>query len=478
MPEITDALIKQLRADAASSGRTLEVTDTGCKGLRVRVSYGGATGFYILYRPRGEGKVKRLMLGKYPGVGIAEARRIARGKIGDVSKGGDPLEEQRAARQEKHLAAADAEREALAIAGRMTVRQLVERFLHEKRDLRWLPRYRSMLDYNMLAPKLPELQLGIADKAVDDLTGDDIDMIITAIQKRGSDVQARRVFETIRAVVRFGIKKRFLHHNPLEPVSAPANAQPRERFLSVPELQRVWNVLAEWDHGWTINAEDRPLIPHAAVRALRLQLLLACRIGEITGMRKHEISEDGFAWVIPGERTKNGEAHTLPLPPLAREIISAAVRTSTHPTYAFPVHARDGSGWKPLRGDVMSGHVALIQPGFGFTDREGNAAPFVSHDLRRSAATYLRKAGVSSEVVSAILNHKSERKGGVLGKHYDRDDLAYPMREALTRWEGLLQDVGQGKDPFARNQQDIADLERRLTRQTGPRLVSIGGGKA
>lgn len=474
MPEITDNLIKKLKADAASERRTLEITDTVCKGLRVRVSYGGSVGFYILYRPRGEKTVKRFMLGKYPGVGIAEARRLARGKLGDVSKGGDPVDEQRAAVAEKQRAF----EEAKALAGRLTVRQLAERFLHEKRALRWLPRYRSMLGYNLLDPKLPELQLGIADKAAADLSAGDIDAIITAIQQRGSEVQARRVFETLRAVVRFGAKKKLITSNPLDAVSAPPNAEARERFLSVPELRQVWNELAEWDQRWTTKAEPRPPIPHNAVRVLMLQLLLATRSGEVAGMCKSEISGNGKEWVIPKERTKNGDGHRLPLPPKAREIISTAIKASSHPKYVFPVHARGETDYNALRSDVISTHVAAVQDHFDFRDRDGNPAPFVSHDLRRTAATYLRKAGVSAEVVSAILNHKSERTSTVLGKHYDRDKLEFPMREALTRWESLLFDVADGLDPFTRTDEDIEELERRFARNRGPRLVAIGGGRS
>lgn len=483
MQEITDKDIRQLKAEAVATAagerRTLELTDAACKGLRVRASYGGAVSFYLIYRPRGERKVKRLLIGKYPSIGLAEARRRVKARVGEIADGRDPIEMKRAAAVEADKKAAALEAEARALASRLTVQQIADRFLHEKRDLRWEPRYRQMLEYNLLNPPLPDMQFGIGAKAADDLTSADIDGVITAIQRRGSEIQSRRVYEVIRAMIRWAVKKRLMATNPLEAVSVPRNSQPRERFLSVPELKVFWNTLAEWDRLWTIKAEDKPPMPLSAVRALRLQLLLATRIGEVTGMQKGEISADGYSWTIPAERCKNGEAHTLPLPPLAREIIAAACRASDHKQLVFPVHARGEKDFNGLRSDVVATQIGSIQEHFKFADQLGNPAPFVSHDLRRTAATYMRKAGISSEVVSAILNHKSERDASVLEKHYNQDQMLFPMREGLTKWESLLADVAEGLDPFKRDIEDIAELERRMVNRTrGARLVAIDGGRS
>lgn len=483
MQEITDRDIRELKAAAVATAtgerRTLELADRICKGLRVRASYGGSVAFYLIYRPRGERKLKRLLLGKYPSIGIAEARRRGKAQGGKVADGIDPIAQKKAEAAEAKRKAEDAAATAAAIASRITVEKVADKFLHEKRHLRWEPRYRSMLEFNLTKPKLPEMQLGLASKAADDLTAADIDRVIEAIQRRGSEVQARRVYEVIRAMFRWAAKKKIIGSNPLDAVSAPKNAEARKRFLSVLELRTFWTTLAEWDRLWTIKAEEAPPIPQAAIRALRLQLLLATRIGEVSGMKKSELSADGYSWTIPAVRCKNGEEHTLPLPPLAREIIAAAVKASNHPSLVFPVHARGGAEYAGLRSDVIAGHMTTVQEHFGFTDPDGKPAPIVTHDLRRTAATYMRKAGVSSDVVSAILNHKSERAKSVLETHYNQDRLLYPMREALTKWEALLADVAAGQDPFAVNGEDIAELERRVINRTrGAKLTAIGGGKA
>lgn len=481
--EITDSEIRKLKvkaeATASDERRTLEVSDDACKGLRVRASYGGSVGFYLIYRPRGERKVKRLLLGKYPAIGIAEARRRARAKMGEVADGRDPIIEKEQAEAAAAQAAAEASAEATRLASRPTVRAVADWFLHEKRNLRWVHKYRSMLEFNLLSPKLDELKLGLGDKAADDLTAADIDAVLSAMQKRGSEIQARRLYECIRAMIKFAVKKGRMTTNPLGAVSVPANAKPRDRFLSVAELRKVWKALCKWDEAWIANFDPPPPIPHNAVRALLLQLLLGCRIGEITGMQKHEISDDGMSWTIPAERVKNARPHTLPLPPRAREIITAACAASDHKQYVFRVHGRGGPDYQALRADVVAGHVETINTTFKFKKRSGELDPFHTHDLRRTVATYLRKLGIASEVVSAILNHVSEQKATVLGRHYDKDDLEFPMREALTRWDATLDEIAAGVDPFAKSKEDIAELERRvINRSRGPRLVAVDGGRA
>jgi uncharacterized protein YjbI with pentapeptide repeats len=77
--------------------------------------------------------------------------------------------------------------------------------LHEKRNKRWHPRYVGLPNVNLLSPTLTEMDLGIADTAAADLTGADLDTMIEALQKRGSEVQSCRLYETLRAIIRWGL---------------------------------------------------------------------------------------------------------------------------------------------------------------------------------------------------------------------------------------------------------------------------------
>jgi integrase len=64
-------------------------------------------------------------------------------------------------------------------------------------------------------------------------------------------------------------------------------------------------------------------------------------------------------------------------------------------------------------------------------DRQLGIAPFVLHDLRRSAASWIAELGFGTPwTVEAILNHA---KPGIMSV-YNKATHAKEMREALTRW--------------------------------------------
>ena len=64
----------------------------------------------------------------------------------------------------------------------------------------------------------------------------------------------------------------------------------RDRVLTDAEIMKFWEAAsAEQQFG--------PLV--------KLLLLTGCRLNEVAGMRRSELSDDGTTWTIPGARTKN-----------------------------------------------------------------------------------------------------------------------------------------------------------------------------
>ena len=57
------------------------------------------------------------------------------------------------------------------------------------------------------------------------------------------------------------------------------------------------------------------------------------------------------------------------------------------------------------------------------------------HDLRRSVATRMAKAGVSGEDIGAVLNHV---RRDVTSVHYNQHDRLEEKKKALRRWEHVL----------------------------------------
>jgi integrase len=68
--------------------------------------------------------------------------------------------------------------------------------------------------------------------------------------------------------------------------------------------------------------------PGVAARALEFLILTAARTGEVREARWSEIDLTAKVWIVPGERTKTGKEHRVPLSPRALELLKAAPRES------------------------------------------------------------------------------------------------------------------------------------------------------
>ena len=64
------------------------------------------------------------------------------------------------------------------------------------------------------------------------------------------------------------------------------------------------------------------------------------------------------------------------------------------------------------------------------------------HDLRRTAASHMRKLGIAAETVEKILNHAPR---SILGRHYDKYQAEKEKREALTLWGQEIERIISGK---------------------------------
>jgi integrase len=133
---------------------------------------------------------------------------------------------------------------------------------------------------------------------------------------------------------------------------------------------------------------------------------------------------------LPKERTKNGRSHTLPLPPLALEII----RSVPHRV-----------GRDHLFGERSArGFTAFDQYKIKLDTSLGDkVAAWRFHDLRRSAATRMCDLGVAPHVVEQILNHVSGHRRGI-GGVYNRSEYQSEVRAALILWDDHIRAITAG----------------------------------
>jgi integrase len=95
--------------------------------------------------------------------------------------------------------------------------------------------------------------------------------------------------------------------NPFAALPVAKSVAKRERVLNDEEIAEIW------------TAAGKAGAPYGSI--IRLLILTGQHRGEVAGMTWGEISADLATWTIPGERTKNGMTHVVPLSATVRELI-------------------------------------------------------------------------------------------------------------------------------------------------------------
>lgn len=424
--ELTDRFCQ---AAKATSGRKVDYFDTLVKGLVLRVTAAGGKSWFAVYGP--PAKRKWLKLGAYPEIplgGDAGARQRARDVRARVSDGADPVAEKKAE------------------AASQTVTDLVENYLSRKvaskrsadeiaRRLR-----KNISGYDAHRDKLEGRSAGcIGDVRLADLHRRDITKAIDAVKDRGAAVEANRVFEDIRAMIRWARGRGDLDQNLVEGMSKPTETVDRDRVLDPDEIRSMWVALA--------TAEMR----ESTRRVIRLCLITGQRVGEVSGMTCGELDLTHGIWTIPAERSKNKQEHAVPLSSMAIDVISAQLadvealaerKGRAVPPFVFP-----GPG---ARAAVTAAAVAKAIKREEVTKRGGatimGIAPWTAHDLRRTAATMMEELGISPFVVGHVLNHISVTKASITSRVYARYSYDREKREALELWASKLTGMIAGQD--------------------------------
>lgn len=159
-----------------------------------------------------------------------------------------------------------------------------------------------------------------------------------------------------------------------------------------------------------------------AARCLEFAALTAARTGEALGATWAELDLDAGVWVVPGERMKAGEPHTVYLSPRALEVL-AAVR-GLHKSWVFPSPQLNG---KPLSNMAM----LKVLERLGVRDRT------TVHGLCRATfSTWANETGAARpDVIEACLAHEESNR---VRAAYMRAEFAAERRALLAAWADYL----------------------------------------
>ena len=211
-------------------------------------------------------------------------------------------------------------------------------------------------------------------------------------------------YRAIRCFLRWCTRppRRYLKHSPMEGYAPPSQDRKGTRTLSDDELRAVWNAAEGYPHS-----------------VLRLMTLWGTRNTETCVLERKWVDEEKTL-VIPGDVTKNGRDHAIPLLALAQSVLGAM------PAQEHYFHR---SRW---------GDTHLSVTGLAKAHREvmklSGVTGWQIRDLRRTFRSNMARLKVPRDVCEVLINHAPP----VLDEIYDRYDRLEEKREALAKYEAFL----------------------------------------
>ena len=379
---LTDVAIRKLKAPP---GKRVELWDARLPGFGVRVSGKGTKSFVVLYRLHR--RPRRMTLGRYPMLSLAEAREKAREALAMAAEGRDPQARKRTASSTHGFA------------------DVVASFvaLHCERHNRasTVRETRRLLERHFVAVW--------ATRDVREIKRQDVLAVLDSLVAEGKGSIANNALAAIRKLMNWCVERGLLETSPCLGIGTPAPKVARSRVLSDEELAAIW------------TAADSGGAPYDAI--VRLLILTGQRRTEVAEMRWEEIDLEQRLWTLPEARNKSGREHIVPLTDTAIALLTAYREEGKASGFLFP------SRRSPDR--VFSGFSKCKRR----LDEASGVSDWRLHDIRRTVATGMARLGVAPHVVERVLNHASGTFAGVAGV-YNRFGYLPEMRAALEAWEG------------------------------------------
>jgi integrase len=412
---LSDRALKSARPTHRGTERMIR--DGG--GLWLRVRGVDSKAWVFVYEQNG--RRRKVGLGTYPDVSLAEARSLA-------------------AKQREALRSGAMPRRASDSAP-ASVRDLFERWrdvdlAHRRKDKG--AGAEAVLEKHVLSR--------IGHRPLADVRKGDVAELLDRVRKAGLDRTVGSVLGLLRQMFRFGVVREYVTADPtaaLQKRDFVARDAERERVLSEDELRELARRLAVARRvGPKGRERSAPALPLAAQHALWIMLGTLARVGELSKARWEHVDTEAGTWLVPADNSKNGREHLVHLSPFASAHFEALRELSDKSAWVLP--SRDGESHvatqaitKQVRDRQRRGKqrlrqrahdASLLLPGGEWT----------SHDLRRTGASLMQSLGVAPHVIERCLNHAEESR---VVRTYQRHDYMEERRAAFVALGAKLGEI-------------------------------------
>lgn len=400
-PQMPLTKIECDRAACPADRPSLRLSDE--KGMYLEVTAAGGKYWRLKYRHAG--KEKRLALGVYPAVSLAQARKARDQAREALTAGDDPAQVKREAKLTK--AAGDAN----------TFEKVARQWWGHWNGTK-TPRHADYVLRRLEADVFPALGV----RPVASITAPQLLAMAKGIETRGALDIAKRSLQTCGQILRYAVAHGLIERNPAADVRPADALKPQKKTnyarldaREIPELLRK------------IEAYQGSAFTRLAMKLMALTFV---RTGELIGARWEEFDLEAAEWRIPAWRMKMKTPHIVPLAPQAVEVLQALHTVSGTGVLLFPGE-RDHE-------KSMSNNTILAA-----LKRMGYAGRMTGHGFRGVASTILHEQGFAHHAIELQLAHQERNS---VSASYNHATYLTERRAMMNQWANHLDKLRKGAD--------------------------------
>lgn len=395
-------------------------------GLALRIIKTGAKSWVFRYRRPIDKKQDKFTFGTYPDMSLRDARiKVAEYKK-QLDEGLDP----------KSVKAAAYSKNAQALTMEKVFSAWMRHVTKSKEVTpRTLKQYQRRWDIH--------LKKYFSDILAKDLNRSHISMALDNMRHKGIKEETRKALTTVNLMLDYAVSRNYIevnHARLLAPKDFKStSAAPRERHLSLDELQEFWSAI---DNNSLEELTPVISITPIAVAAFKTLILTGARRSEVVEMKWSDLNFTSREWALG--KTKNKKPHTVYMSDFLISIIKELKPLSGQSEFVF---ASLKDTVKHITADSLTKAVLRFRGQDKTKTQEKNniVSPlehlpaFTVHDLRRTAATawgeYLK---IQPHIIEKMLNHQPKDK---LVATYQKSEYIEEQKKGWLMWSDKVEAV-------------------------------------
>ncbi len=369
-------------------------------------------GLFLLVTPSGgklwnfkyrfDGKEKKVALGAYPDLSLAEARRKRDSARNLLANGVDPSDTKKAQK-----AAGTEETETF---------EIIAREWHAKFAPNWVEAHSSRILRRLELFVFPFL----GNKPIKTITAPELLAVLRRNEANGHVETAHRVKQNCGQVFRYAVATGRAERDPTADLRGAIPPSKVKHFSSITEPKEIAGLLRAIDD-YTGSVITRC--------AMQLSPLVFTRPGELRRAEWAEIDFDRAEWKIPAGKMKAKTTHIVPLSTQAVQVLREIHAYTGEGKYVFPSFRTQE---RAMSNNTVNGALRRL----GYTKDE-----MTGHGFRSMASTLLNEQGWNRDAIERQLAH-AERNS--VRAAYNYAEFMPERRKMMQAWADYLDGLKAG----------------------------------